>query len=393
MSDVDLSDLKHFDDEDMEVARFKAESIEEELRKFPFTGMCDHVSSMYHLDKDLSKGHESLMFMIRNFAHKQEFQDEYIRRLFYHDLSRSPNKVCPNVVDHEFIITQAREKVFMKACEMEEFQSMKTAVLFMEDPKILNPYGRRNEEKFSWFEPKKDLTADFFYFVDSADLLFNHDRVKKLSFLLDKLKIGYTMSEHEKDSGYLARVVGRYNTAEKLREMNREMILKDKFKQIIVSDPHAYIELKDAFKDSSVSVWYLTDLAANKIFSLNSKQIKKRKMKAAFQSSTIMPLRTDKNAVKIMKNIGFEVVETLFTGEHALSTSEGGAFSLNFKEDSLRIAAMRLQEAKDAGAEAIVTDSPHDHSLLLKARKKFSIKIKIYDLLSEVTQAVKWARS
>ncbi len=393
MSDVDLSDLKHFDDEDMEVVRFKAESLAEELRKFPFTGMCDHVSSMYHLDKDMSKGHESIMFLIKNFSGKGTFREEYIRKLYYHDLSRSPNKVCPNIVDHEFIITQARERVFMEACEMPEFQSMKTAVLFMEDPKILNPYGRRNEEKFSWFEPKHDLTADFFYFVDSADLLFNHDRVKKLTFLLDKLKIGYAMSEHEKDSGYLARVLGRQTTAEKLREMNREMILKDKFKQVITSDPHAYIELKDTFRDSDVSVWYLTDLVANKIFSLNSKQIKKRKMKAAFQSSTLMPLRTDKNAVKIMKNIGFDVVETPFSGDHALSTSEGGGFSLNYKEDSLRIAAMRLNEAKEAGAEAIVTDSPHDHSLLLKARKKFSIKMKIYDLLSEVTQAVKWARS
>ena len=393
MADVDLSKLKHFEDEDIEVRKFKAESVEEELSRFPFTGMCDHVSAMYHLDKDLSKGHESLMYLIQNFSKKSDFQEEYITRLFYHDLSRSFNKICPNIIDHEFIITQERERVFIKACEMPRFQAMKTAILFMEDPKIQNPYGRRNEEKFSWFEPNKDLTADFFYFVDSADLLFNHDRVKKLTFLLGKLKIAYAMSEYEKDSGYIARVAGRFNTAEKLREMNREMILKDKFKQIIVSDPHAYIELKDTFRDSDVSVWYLTDLVANKIFSLNSRQIKKRKMKAAFQSTTIMPKRTDKNAINIMKNIGFDVVETAFSDDHSLSTSEGGCFSLNFKEDSLRIAGMRLEEAKDAGAEAIVTDSPHDYSLLLKARKKFSIKIKIYDLLSEVTQAVKWAHS
>ncbi len=386
-------ELREFNDEDIEVLKFKAESLEAELGKFPFTGACDSVSSMYHLDKDISRGHESLMLMIRDMSRIPKFREEYIRRLYYHDLSGSFARVCPREVDHDFIITQAREKVFQEAVEMPEFQAMKTAMLFMEDPKILNPYGKRNEEKFSWLEMKKSLTADFLYFVDSADLLFDHERVRKLMFLMDKLRIKYTMSDHEKDSGYLARVLGKSKTSEKLREMNKEMVFKEKFKHVITTDPHAYMELKDAFLESDVSVWYLTELVGNKIFSLNSKQLKKAKMKAVFQSPTILPRKYDKIAKKILTNIGFNVVETVFSGDHVLSTSEGGGFSLNYKEDSLRIAAMRLQEAKDAGAEVIITDSPHDFSLLKKARKKYEVKIKVHDLLSEVSQAVKWTSS
>ena len=393
MADVDMKNLREFEDDDIEVIKFKSESLKEELNKFVFSGVCDQVSSTYHLDKDLSKGHEAVLFMIKNFSKNKKFEEEYIKRLYYHDLSRSVYRVSPANVDHEFIITQARDQVFKKAIQMKEFHAMKTAIRFLEDPKIMNPYGKPIEEKFNWLDFKDKVDADFLYFIGSADLFFNHERVKKMMFLLEKLGISFTISRDEQDCGYLARVLGRLNSADKLKEMNKEMILRSGLKNVITSDPHCYIELQQDLESSDITVWYLTELISNKIFSLNSKQLHKTRMKVVFQDSTILPPKMDKLAPRILSNIGCDVIETPFSKENSLSTGEGGGFSLNYPEDSLRIANMRLEEAKEAGAEAIISDSPHDFSNLNKAKKKYSSKIKVYDLLTLVSQAVKWTSS
>ncbi len=390
MSDVEMKNLREFEDDDIEVVKFKAESLMEELNKFVFTGACDQVSSMYHLDKDISKGHEGILFMIKKFGKKKRFQEEYIKRLYYHDLSRSFYRLSPAEVDHDFIITQAREQIFKKAIEMKEFHAMKTAIRFLEDQNIRNPYGKRIEEKFAWLDFEDNPNADFLYFIGSSDLYFNHERVNKMIFLLEKLGIAFTITRDEEDCGYLARVLGRMNSADKLKEMNKEVILRTSLKNIITSDPHCYVELQRDFEGSDINIWYLTELVANKIFSLNSRQLHKTKLKVVFQDTTILPPKLDKLAPKILENIGCEVLETPYSKENSLSTGEGGGFSLNYPDDSLRIADMRLREAESVGAEGIVTDSPYDYSNLNKARRKFSRKIKVYDLLTLTAQAVKW---
>ena len=390
MADVDLEKINEFDKEDIEVIKFKTESVEEELNKFVFSGVCDQVSSMYHLDKELSKGHESVLFMIKNFQKNKQVREEYIKRLYYHDLSRSFDKVSPSSVDHDFIITQAREQVFTKAIELEFFQEMKDVIRFIEHPRFMNPYGIPESEKFSWLDEEENRNADFLYLIGSEDLFFNHDRVKKILFLLNKLGINYTINKDEKDSGYLARVLGRMNSAEKLKDMNKELILRSGIKNIITGDPHFYIELVKDLESSDVNIFYLTELIANKIFTLNSKKMHKSNSSVVFQNTTLLPQKMDKLAPKILTNIGCKVIETAYTKENSLSTGEGGGFAINYLEDSLRVANMRLIEAKEAGAEVIVTDSPHDFMHLKKAKKKFSTNIKIHDLMTLVAQSIKW---
>ncbi|MFW6230469.1 MAG: heterodisulfide reductase-related iron-sulfur binding cluster [Nanoarchaeota archaeon] len=381
------------EDEDIEVVKFKAESLKAEVGKFMFSGYCDQVSAMYHLDKDISKSHEAVLYMIKHFSKTRRYEREYIRSIFYHDLSHAYNRVAPVRIDDDFVITQAREQAFKRAIEMDEFKGMRTAIRFMEDLQYLNPYGKRREERFNWLDAEDNPNADFLYIIGSADLYFNHQRVQLMMYLLEKLRISYTISREEEDSGYLARVLGRPSTAEKLREMNKEMILKSNLKNIITSDPHCYEELKRDFEHSDITIWYMTELVGNKIFSLNSRQLHKKRMKAVFQSTTILPAKIDKMAQRIMRNIGCEIIETSFMRDHVLSTGEGGGFSLNFKDDAVRIAGQRLEEAKAAGADAIISDSPHDLSLLKKAKRKFSSKVKVYDLLTLVAESVKWTSS
>lgn len=382
--------IKIYDDEDIEVTKFKAESLMAEVNKFVFTGYCDQVSSMYLLDKEISRGHEALISMIKNFSRTKFTEEEYIRRLYYHDLSKAFYRISPADVDHEYIITQAREHVFMKAIQMPEFKAMRNAVKYVQDPSFMNPYGKPREEKFNWLDIEDNPDADFFYFVGSADLLFNHERVKKMMFLLEKLKVSFTMSRDEEDCGYLPRVLGRAKAADQVKELNKEVILKSNLKNIIVSDPHCYLELTTDFEHSDITIWYLTELIANKIFSLNSRQLHKKNLKVVFQSSTLLPPKMDKLPMQILQNIGCEILETQYIRDHMLSTGEGGGFSLNYSDDAVRVAKQRIDEALETGAEAIISDSPHDYSLLSKAKRKFSSKIKVYDLLTLVADAVKW---
>jgi Fe-S oxidoreductase len=382
--------MKIYDDEDIEVTKFKAESLQAEVNKFVFTGFCDEVSSMYLLDKDRSKGHEALMYLIKHFSRASFTEDEYIKRLYYHDLSGVYSRISPGEVDFEYVITEAREHKFAKAIQMPEFRAMRNAVKHIQDPEYMNPYGKRREEKFNWLDIKDNPDADFLFFVGSTDLLFNHDRVEKMMFLLEKLKISYTMTRDEEDCGYLPRVLGRAKASIQVKELNKEVILRSNIKNIITSDPHCYHELSRDLEHSDITVWYLTELIANKIFSLNSRQLHKKNVKAVFQPSTILPAKMDKLPVQILQNIGCEIFETQHTKDHMLSTGEGGGFSLNYPDDAVRIAKQRIDEALEVGAEAIISDSPHDFSLLSKAKRKFSSKIKVYDLLSLVADAVKW---
>lgn len=384
--------LRDYGNESDEVTRFKHESVKSEVDKCMSCGFCDQVCGEYLLDKNPAQSHREKLFQIKNFSKDKKVEEEYIRSIYHSTLTNNAYKVCPADIDHDYIITEAREEKFMQAIEMKEFYPMRSTIRFLEDPSMENPFGKKKQEKFNWLDIDTEFRrADFLYFVGCADAFFNHERVKKVQFILDRLKIKYTISRDEKCCGHLARVLGREKAAARLKQENKEMILKSRLKNIIVSCAHCYDELKRDYDGTDITIWHITELIANKIAGFNAKQIHKFKMNASYQDPCMLREKSmQKVARNILKNIGFEIKEMRHSGDHSVCCGSGGGFNINFKEESLKMGNERIKESIEAGADAIITNCPFCLSNLQKSKRKFSSKQKIYDLVTLVADSIKW---
>lgn len=91
----------------------------------------------------------------------------------------------------------------------------------------------------------------------------------------------------------------------------------------------------------------------------------------------------------IIKSIpGIELTEMYRIKEYAWCCGAGGGVKEAYPDFSSWVATERLEEAKAVGAEAIVTACPWCERNFIDATEKMDVKIKVYDILDLVEEAV-----
>ena len=91
----------------------------------------------------------------------------------------------------------------------------------------------------------------------------------------------------------------------------------------------------------------------------------------------------------ILKSIpGLELIEMPRNRENSWCCGGGGGVEYAFKDFALWTAKERVDEAKEVGAEAIITCCPHCRSLLQEAAKLGDKKIKVFDLSEILLKAL-----
>lgn len=365
------------------------EDIMEEFRKCIQCGYCRNTSATYQMSNRESCSHPGRMFIIKNFSDNKE---KIIESIYHLTVPGRAELVCPAGIKHEYAFIQLRKNFFNEAVELPQFKAMKQALSYLRDRNKENYFGKRKELKFNWLSEVEHRRSDYLYFVGSNDLLNNHEKVRRVLWLLNKFKIPYTISKHEPDSGYLAYLLGDSATADYYAEKVKNLVEDMTFKKIIVSCPFELNRLRMIFSGTKVEVLHIMELIANKLSVLGNKKVHKIKARTAYLDPYYLTKYYPYGMPReILRNIGSEIIEKVHSKAESFSSGAGDGFELIFPEDAERIAEMHLNEAQNIRADYLVTNDSYAEKLLSKTAKKVNSRTKVIDFIALIVKAVKWA--
>lgn len=179
--------------------------------------------------------------------------------------------------------------------------------------------------------------------------------------ILEKLGVDFIMLPDELCCGSPVRNAGYEAEARKLARKNFDIFKKHGVKKIITNCPACFKSLKE-YKEL-ISDW---DIEVEYILFTILKHLKVKDIKN-FKTGRIAyhdPCHLGRHSNiydeprNILKLIGFEVVEMLHTRESALCCGAGAGLRVNNPQLAGEMMLNRIKEAKEAGAEKIITTCP-----------------------------------
>jgi len=240
-----------------------------------------------------------------------------------------------------------------------------------------NPYGKMEKKRAAWAKDKefaaecevkileKGEKASTLYFVDS--ITSYDDRMMEIgratAKLLDAMKLDFgILGKTEKDSGNEVRRFGEEMLFQALREENSAVIQASGAKEIVTADPHAYNCLKNEYSDlppvSHISQTLLAKIKSNEL-----------RLKPVVDSSKIYTYHDPcylgrHNEIydaprEVLDSIqGLNRVEMDKNRDRAFCCGGGGLMLFYEPEEDQRMGVVRVEMARESGANVIVTACP-----------------------------------
>jgi Fe-S oxidoreductase len=238
-----------------------------------------------------------------------------------------------------------------------------------------NPWGKMEKQRAAWTagigdgvvvkSVEKGETADTLYFVDS--ITSYDDRMQKIAQATARiLREGgvdfAVIGKDEKDSGHDVRRFGEEMLFQSLKEQNSEAIKASEAKTIVVNDPHALNALRNDYVDMP-PVQHISAVIADGVAS------GKLKLKPLPESKTYTfhdpcylgrhngEYDAPRNAIDGIPGIK-RVEMTGNCRDRSFCCGGGGLMLFYEPEEEQRMGVVRVQQAKEAGADVIVTACP-----------------------------------
>jgi Fe-S oxidoreductase len=239
-----------------------------------------------------------------------------------------------------------------------------------------NPWGKMERKRADWTNElpegcsakilEKGASADVLYFVDSISSF--DDRMQEIARctanVLYAAEIDFgILGKAEKDSGHEARRFGEEMLFQDLRDQNTDAILNSGAQRIVTADPHAFNALKKDYTDlppvEHISQTILRSVKSGKI-----------QLKAVEDASKIYVYHDacylgrhnnvyDDPRRAIDSIPGIKRVEmTEDCRDRSFCCGGGGLMLFYEPEEDQRMGVLRVEMAKKAGADVIVTACP-----------------------------------
>ncbi|MFP4346733.1 MAG: heterodisulfide reductase-related iron-sulfur binding cluster [Thermodesulfobacteriota bacterium] len=240
-----------------------------------------------------------------------------------------------------------------------------------------NPYGKMEKKRADWAKEKefkaecpvkvleKGGTADTLYFVDSVTSY--DDNIQKLgraaARVLTAAGVDFgILGKGEKDSGHEVRRFGEEMLFQELRDHNTEMIAESGAKKIVTADPHAYNAFKKDY-NGLPPVEHISQLIAQ---ALDSGKIRLKSIENADAVYTYHDpcyLGRHNGLYDIPRDVldqipGIKRVEMDKCRDRSFCCGGGGLYLFYEPIEDKRMGQLRVQMAKEAGANVIVTACP-----------------------------------
>ncbi|MFA6954581.1 MAG: heterodisulfide reductase-related iron-sulfur binding cluster [Thermoanaerobaculia bacterium] len=267
-----------------------------------------------------------------------------------------------------------------------------------------NPWGKLEKKRGEWtagvgegIEVKsveKGDTAETLYFVDSASSY--DDRGQKIAQatarVLAKGGIDFAIiGKDEKDSGHDVRRFGEEMLFQSLKEQNTAAIKASEAKAIVVNDPHALNALRNDYADmppvqhvSEVIALLVEDgkLKLNPLADATKTYTFHDPCYLGRHNATYDPPRAAIDAIPGMKRVEMEG----HCRDRSFCCGGGGLMLFYEPDEEQRMGVVRVQQAKEAGADVIVTACPFCMTNIEDAIKVAGLegKMEVIDLVELV---------
>ncbi|MGD8264370.1 MAG: (Fe-S)-binding protein, partial [Desulfobacterales bacterium] len=239
-----------------------------------------------------------------------------------------------------------------------------------------NPWGKMERKRIDWTKelsddcPVKILgkkeTADTLYFVDSISSF--DDRMQKIAQatarILNAAGIDFgILGKAEKDSGHEVRRFGEEMLFQDLKDHNTDAILDSGVKMIVTADPHAYNALKKEYRDlppvEHISQTILRNVKTGKIRLKPAEDTDKAYVYhdpcyLGRHNSLYDDPRDAIDTIPGLKRIEMEGN----CRDRSFCCGGGGLMLFYEPEEEQRMGVLRVEMAKQAGANVIVTACP-----------------------------------
>ena len=239
-----------------------------------------------------------------------------------------------------------------------------------------NPWGKLEKKRASWTEGvgegvtvklvETGATAETLYFVDS--ITSYDDRMQKLARatarILTKAGVDFAIiGKDEKDSGHDVRRFGEEMLFQTLKDHNTEAIKASTARRIVVNDPHALNALRNDYADVP-PVEHISEVIARGVGSgaLKLEPLSDSSRTYTFHDPCYLGRHNgayDAPRQAIDGIPGIRRVEMEGNCRDRSFCCGGGGLMLFYEpEEEQRMGVVRVQQAKAAGADVIVTACP-----------------------------------
>jgi Fe-S oxidoreductase len=239
-----------------------------------------------------------------------------------------------------------------------------------------NPWGQMERKRADWIKAlpegcsakilEKGVTAETLYFVDSISSF--DDRMQEIARcsakILNAAGIDFgILGKAEKDSGHEARRFGEEMLFQELRDQNTEAILNSGARRIVTADPHAFNALKKDYTDlppvEHISQTIRRGVESGKI---QLKAVEDASKVYVYHDACYLGRHNsvyDDPRRAIDSIPGIKRVEMAADCRDRSFCCGGGGLMLFYEpEEDERMGVLRVQMAKKAGADVIVTACP-----------------------------------
>lgn len=240
-----------------------------------------------------------------------------------------------------------------------------------------NPWGKMEKKRADWIKAegfseevpvkvlKKKDTVDTLYFVDSISSYDDRmqDLARSTARILTAAGVDFgVLGKAEKDSGNEVRRFGEEMLFVTLKETNTDAILNTGAKRIVTSDPHALNALKNDYQGLP-PVAHISQVVAESVRSgkLALKDTTDKDKVYTYHDPCYLGrhnnLYTDpREALDAIG--GLKRVEMKKHKDRSFCCGGGGLMLFYEPEEDERMGVMRVEMAKEAGADVIVTACP-----------------------------------
>ncbi len=239
-----------------------------------------------------------------------------------------------------------------------------------------NPWGKMEKKRADWTKELgedctvkilgKNKTAETLYFTDSISSF--DDRMQAIARstakILDGAGIDFgILGEAEKDSGHEARRFGEEMLFQDLKDQNTEAILNSGVEKIVTADPHAFNALKKDYTEIP-PVEHISQVIVRSVKSgkLRLKPVEDSSKIYVYHDPCYLGRHNNlyddpRNAVDAIP--GLKRVEMEGNCRDRSFCCGGGGLMLFYEpEEEQRMGVLRVQMAKEAGANVIIAACP-----------------------------------
>ncbi|MGD8764067.1 MAG: (Fe-S)-binding protein [Desulfobacteraceae bacterium] len=239
-----------------------------------------------------------------------------------------------------------------------------------------NPWGKMERKRADWIQELgencsvkilgKIETAQTLYFVDSISSF--DDRMQEIARatvkILDAADVDFgILGKAEKDSGHEARRFGEEMLFQDLKDQNTEAIINSGVEKIVTADPHAYNALKKDYNDlPPVEHISQTIVRSVKSGNLRLKTVEDNSKVYVYHDPCYLGRHNGlyedpREAVDAIS--GLKRVEMQGNCRDRSFCCGGGGLMLFYEpEEEQRMGVLRVEMAKAAGANVIITACP-----------------------------------